>query len=221
MKKYIIDYLTYTVIISLSLIGCKKEKLPSVTTKEVTEITKSTATSGGIITSDGNSSITAKGICWSTLTGPTTSNPSIDHGPGSDEFTSVMLTLTTNTKYYIRAYATNSIGTAYGKEVSFTTLGKPKLTTITAADITSSSATSGGNISYDGGAAVTERGVCWGTEDSPSITDNTITSGSGTGSYNVTITGLSANTKYFIRAYAKNSIGTGYGNNLSFTTLAK
>ena len=85
-------------------------------------------------------------------------------------------------------------------------------------DITKTTAISGGNITYDGGANVTERGVCWSTNQNPTIADNKTTDGSGTGSYTSNVTGLTANTTYYVRAYAINSEGIGYGNEVSFTT---
>jgi uncharacterized protein (TIGR02145 family) len=79
-------------------------------------------------------------------------------------------------------------------------------------------ATCSGNITSDGGNAVTDRGVCWSTMPTPAITDNKVTSGKGTGSFSVEINGLQPNTTYYVSAYAANSAGTGYGNALSFTT---
>ena len=95
----------------------------------------------------------------------------------------------------------------------------PSLTTISISAITAGSATSGGNISSDGGAGVTVRGVCWSTGSSPTVALNTKTSdGTGTGNFVSSITGLTVGTTYFVRAYASNSAGTAYGNQVSFTT---
>ena len=92
------------------------------------------------------------------------------------------------------------------------------LTTTAVTGITSSSTTSGGNITSDGGAAVISRGVCWSTNSTPTIADSRTADGTGTGSFTSTITGLTANTPYYVRAYATNSAGTGYGNTIAFTT---
>ena len=94
----------------------------------------------------------------------------------------------------------------------------PVLTTTDVTGITTSLAMSGGNITSDGGAAVTARGVCWSTEANPTIADNVTTDGTGDGIYISTITGLFENTTYHVRAYATNSVGTGYGNIITFTT---
>lgn len=94
----------------------------------------------------------------------------------------------------------------------------PVLTTTDVSGITSSSASAGGNITSDGGAEVTVRGVCWSTNSTPSLTDSLTTDGTGTGSFTSTIIGLTANTTYSVSAYATNSAGTGYGNTVTFTT---
>ncbi|MBU1099132.1 MAG: hypothetical protein KKA84_01920 [Bacteroidetes bacterium] len=96
----------------------------------------------------------------------------------------------------------------------------PLLTTTEVTSISSSSATTGGNITADGGASVTSRGVCWSTNAAPTINDNITTNGSGAGNFTASITGLSDNTTYSVRAYATNSVGTGYGNNVIFTALS-
>ena len=95
---------------------------PTVTTTAVSNIDKTTATGGGNVTADGGADVTARGICWSTSQNPTVSGSHTTDGTGTGSFTSAMTGLTANTTYYVRAYATNSAGTAYGDEVSFTTL---------------------------------------------------------------------------------------------------
>jgi|GEM_PF-1535238 len=94
----------------------------------------------------------------------------------------------------------------------------PVLTTAAVSAITQTTAQSGGNITSDGGSAVTARGVCWSMSPTPTIADDTTVNGSGTGSFTSSITGLTASTPYYVRAYATNSAGTGYGNEVSFTT---
>jgi gingipain R len=95
---------------------------PTVTTVAISNIDKTTATGGGNVTADGGANVTARGICWSTSQNPTISGDHTTDGTGTGSFTSSMTSLTANTTYYVRAYATNSVGTAYGEEVSFTTL---------------------------------------------------------------------------------------------------
>lgn len=95
----------------------------------------------------------------------------------------------------------------------------PVLTTSEVSTITETSAQCGGTITSDGGAAVTTRGVCWSTAQTPTFNDNINTGGTGDGSFSGSITGLTANSTYYVRAFATNSVGTGYGNEVSFTTL--
>ncbi len=194
--------------------------LPVVTTSTVTNITQTAATSGGNVTSNGGTAVTARGVCWSTTDDPVIS--SCDHttdGSGTGSFVSNITGLTGGTLYYLRAYATNSVGTAYGNEESFTTLTLPTVTTDTVTSITQTTATSGGNITSDGGSTVTERGVCWSTSQNPTIANNYTTDGSGIGAFVSDVAGLTDGTLYYIRAYATNAFGTVYGNQRSFTTL--
>jgi hypothetical protein len=95
----------------------------------------------------------------------------------------------------------------------------PTITTTAASSITSNSATSGGNVTSAGSATVTARGICYGTSSNPTTSNSTVSSGSGTGSFSANLSGLAANTTYYVRAYATNSVGTAYGSQVSFTTL--
>ena len=198
--------------------------LPTLTTIDVTAVTMTSGSSGGNVTSDGGSTVTARGVCWSTSANPTVvlTTKTTDAGT-TGAFTSSLTGLTAGTTYYIRAYATNSVGTAYGNEISFTTIATtvPVLTTIEASLITFTTATSGGNVTSDGGSTVTARGVCWSTLANPTNALTTKTADAGTtGAFTSSLAGLTAGTTYYIRAYATNSVGTAYGNEISFTTIA-
>jgi len=190
----------------------------TIVTTEVSSITHNSAMSGGNITDDGGASILERGVCWNTSQNPTLSNEHTSDGNGTGSFTSSLTGLTHNTTYYVKAYATNSLGTSYGSEVTFTTLTTPTLTTTVISAITNNSAKSGGNVTDDGGSTVTARGVCWSTSQNPTITDDFTTDDSGTGSYSSSLTGLFSETTYYVRAYATNSAGTAYGNEVSFKT---
>jgi len=193
--------------------------LATLTTTAITNITATTATSGGNITNNGGFAITARGVCWSTSTHPEITNAHTTDGSGSGSFTSSLTGLEVNTTYYVRAYATNEIGTSYGNEHNFTTKdGIPTLTTAEITDITATTAKSGGNITDDGGLDITARGVCWSTSTNPTIADAHTTDGTGTGSFTSSLTGLEVNTTYYVRAYATNETGTSYGNEQNFTT---
>lgn len=95
--------------------------IPAVTTAPITLVTKTSATSGGEVTSDGGATVTAKGICWSISANPTTLNNPISGGSGTGSFSCNITGLSPGTTYHVRAYATNSVGTAYGVDVQFTT----------------------------------------------------------------------------------------------------
>jgi uncharacterized protein (TIGR02145 family) len=197
--------------------------LPVLTTTNTGNITLTTATSGGNITADGGADITARGVVWNTSSNPTISLVTkTTDGTGIGSFTSNLTNLTPNTTYYVRAYATNSVGTVYGNEVTFTTsaIQLPVLTTSAISNITENSASSGGNITSDGGGAITSRGVVWSTTQNPTITLSTrTTDGTGSGAFTSSIANLTPNTQYYVRAYATNSAGTAYGNEITLTTL--
>ncbi len=104
--------------------GCEKkppETVPVVTTVTASDITKNSAVSGGEITSDGGSQVTARGVCWSTDSNPSLDDNFTTDGAGTGTFTSNITGLNPGTAYYIRSYATNAIGTSYGNELTFTT----------------------------------------------------------------------------------------------------
>jgi len=94
----------------------------------------------------------------------------------------------------------------------------PVLTTTAISNMTQTTSTCGGNITSDGAATVSSRGVCWSTGQTPTLTDSKTTDGTGTGNFTSSITGLTASTTYYVRAYATNSVGTAYGSSISFNT---
>jgi uncharacterized protein (TIGR02145 family) len=306
-------------ILSSILPSCKKDQIPTLSTFTITNITATSASSGGIITSDGGATIIEKGVCWGVNANPTTADSKTNDGNGINQFVSNLSGLSAGSTYHVRAYATNSVGTAYGADLSFATLGQvpgcitqpatnmtssgatlngtvnanylsttvtfeygitisygqtvtsaqspvignnatsvsanlsglnpgttyhfrikalnelgttygedltfttltvvPTITTTAVIDRTYSSAISGGNISSDGGSLVTSRGICWSTIPNPTINGEHTTDGTGTGSFTSNVRCLSFATTYYVRAYATNSIGTAYGDEISFTTL--
>ena len=197
-------------------------KLPTVTTKVVTGITSSGATSGGTITSTGGAVHSEKGLVYATTTNPTISNGKLVNNTVGDDWISTLTGLNGNTKYYIRAYATNAIGTAYGALDSFTTSPiAPIITTNLVTTITKTSSVSGGNISSDGGSAITARGIVWNKTGNPKVVTDSIQTDAAdtTGSYTLNLGNLNSGITYYVRAYAINAIDTSYGNQLTFTTL--
>jgi uncharacterized protein (TIGR02145 family) len=223
MKKALNVLFVVTLFFGIAFLqGCKKKTdPPTVTTTTVTDITVTTATSGGNVTSDGGAEVTARGVCWGTSTGPTITGSKTSDSKGTGSFTSSLTGLTENTKYYVRAYATNSEGTAYGNEVNFTTsqVVAATVTTTAISAITTTTAASGGNVTADGGGTITSRGVCWATTANPTTTNSKTSDGTGTGLFTSSIAGLTPGTAYHVRAYATNSSGTAYGSEVTFTTL--
>jgi hypothetical protein len=189
--------------------------LPIVTTEAITNLTHTGVTSGGNVTSDGGSNVLARGVCYSTSSNPTLSNNFTVNGTGTGVFVSNVTGLAQGTTYYLRAYATNLAGTTYGGEVSFIPVTTPTVTTAAMSSITSTTAIAGGNVTDNGGAAVTDRGVCYSGITLPTTCSS---AGSGTGSFANNITGLSAGNTYYLRAYATNSVGTAYGEYIEFAT---
>lgn len=139
---------------------------------------------------------------------------------GTGNYTINVTGLTSSVTYYIRAFSTNATGTTYATSTKsfFTCAVIPSLTTTAYSDLSCTSASSGGTVTVNGGDAVTAKGVCWSTASSPTIADSKTSDGAGLGLYTSSITGLTASTLYYVRAYATNGIGTAYGNEISFTT---
>ena len=106
------------------------------------------------------------------------------------------------------------------RDQSGNTAQVPTVTTSLVSEVATTSATCGGEVTVDGGASVIARGVCWSTSQNPTVNDSHTTDGSGMGSFTSNITGLAANTTYYVRAYATNSAGTAYGEEVTFTTLS-
>jgi uncharacterized protein (TIGR02145 family) len=123
---------------------------------------------------------------------------------------------------YCRPFSKNSRGIGYGEEFNFitTVVGiLPTLTTTSMSWISDIGATSGGNVTCDGGTSVTARGVAYGTEYNPTTANSSTSDGTGTGVFTSKLSGLSPSTLYYVRAYATNAVGTAYGNQVSFSTL--
>lgn len=127
MKKQKLLILLLSVFI-LSCSGSDNDsqfQLPTVTTTEISGVANTTAGAGGTVTDDGGSAVTARGVAWATTENPTTANNKTTDGTGTGNFLSTLTGLTANTRYYARAYATNSAGTTYGNQLSFTTTNVP------------------------------------------------------------------------------------------------
>ena len=191
--------------------------IPTVTTNAVTNVLDSTATCGGKVTNDGGGTLLTKGICWSTLQQPTIDDNIATDTSALANYTCSMTGLTPATKYYVRAFATNGGGTAYGQQKSFTTKALPTVTLDSATNILSLTASCTYHVVDNGGFTVTSRGICYSISPNPTLGDSVITGTSSVAT--LQLTGLIPGTSYYVRAYATNSIGTAYSNEISFTTL--
>ena len=192
--------------------------VPSVTTDSILFVTGFTAEIEGNVASDGGLNVVEKGFCWDTIDHPTITNNKVIYGTGLGSYVSTVTGLLSNTTYYVRAYATNSAGTAYGQSLTFTTATIPTVVTLPVNTITAYSAISGGEVISDGGVPIIERGVCWNTTENPTVLYNKIIDTSGLDSFIVFINNLEHNTTYYIRAYAVNEVGIAYGEQAVFVT---
>ena len=153
------------------------------------------------------------------MANPQSFEATVDDNTISAEATGLEL----STAYFGRITVSNRFAEAHSEVLAFTTSDiELYVVTNEVTGIQTTSATGGGNVVDDGGTAVTERGICWGTSHNPTVSGSHASSGTGTGAFTASMTGLTANTKYYVRAYATNSQGTTvYGNEVSFTTLEK
>ena len=190
------------------------QNAPTVTTNDATGITAITAKGNGNVTADGGATVTERGICWGTSQNPNISGNHLSSSAGTGYFAAELTGLAENTTYYVRAYATNSAGTAYGDNKTFTTktIVDPVVTTLDVIHIRQNSAVGVARLTDQGNDPTTERGVCW----SSSVTLPTLNNpncrhaknGVGEGDYSVSMSYIEPNTLYYMRAYAKNSKGT-------------
>ena len=199
----------------------KQQFVPTIVTTQPTNVAYNSATVGGNVTNDGGAEVTERGIVYATTQNPTTADSKVSNGSGLGEFTYNLTDLQDGTTYYARAYAVNAKGTAYGEEVSFTTKQQfsPTIATVEPINVTATSATVGGNVTSDGGAEVTERGIVYATTQNPTTADSKVTNGSGLGQFTCNLTDLQDGTTYYARAYAINAKGMVYGEEVSFITL--
>ena len=193
---------------------------PTVTSTAASVVTGTTATTGGNVTSEGTASVTERGVCYGTSSNPTISGSKVVSGSGTGVFTANITGLTENTTYYFRAYAKNSVGTSYGSNKSFTTVSAalPIVTTAAISSIANTTAMGGGEVTSIGGSAVTARGICYGLTANPTTSNSVVSSGSGIGSFTSSLSSLTQNTNYYVRAFATNSTGTAYGAQQTFKT---
>jgi len=226
MKKFYIVFPALVLTIALILVtACKKEEpatKPSLSTTPVTNITTTTATSGGLISDDGGATITANGVCWGKTENPTIEGIKTTEGISTGQFVSNLTGLDAGTTYHARAYATNEVGTSYGADMTFLTLGQvPSGLTQLPSSVTYTSATLNGTVNpHDLSTTVTfEYGL---TTSYGSTAEASPSPATGNEMVNVSaqISGLFPATTYHYRIKTVNSLGTTYSEDMTFTTPA-
>lgn len=193
--------------------------LPAISTVAVSDTTASGAKVSGNVTAVGNGVVTARGVCWSTLTVPTTIDSKTTNGAGAGTFTATLTGLEPVKTYFVRAYATNSLGTAYGNELEFTT--RANLPTVVSSSVTRNKpyyAEVTADVSGDAASGVQDAGICWSTTANPTITNRRTTDQQFGGPFIGRLIALLPNTTYHARAFAINSAGIVYGADHAFTT---
>jgi putative hemolysin len=197
--------------------------IPTVTTQPVTDIKSKSAMGHGTVENLGISDPTQHGVCWNEEGSPTIDDSKTQEGElhGIGPFTSEIKGLKSNRKYFVRAYATNDEGTAYGNAVSFTTSASPPaVSTQEVDDIGSNIATANGTIVDMGSSDPIQHGFCWNTTGMPDLGDYISDQGEviETGPFSFVMTELIPDGTYYVRAYANNATGISYGNEVSFRT---
>ena|GEM_PF-2336674 len=220
------------VVLGTILNGCKKEDnvsttsdLPQVTTSNAMVSDTTIILAGEVTFTDGDAN-TTRGICWSENPNPTTNDQSqLDNAKGLGAFSiDVFSQLEPNTTYYVKAFAENSVGKVYGNEISFNIKVATELPQVTTSGVvleTNTGFALSGDVTFTDGDLNTTRGICWSKSSSPTTFDNFLFSNStGLGLFSIEIRDsmLSQNTTYYAKAFAENSVGKVYGNEISFTT---
>lgn len=194
--------------------------VPTLTTTSITNITATSATSGGTVTSTGGQVVSGLGIVYATHATPSTSDNLVYSGSTSP-FTASMTGLSAYTTYYVRSYASNSVGTGYGPQVTFTTSAVvPTITITSTSSVSQTGAVISSTVSSNGGSTITSMGVAYATTPNPTTSSSTVPYTGSNTTFTSTLTGLTASTTYYIRAYAINGVGTSYSAQSTFTTEA-
>jgi len=193
--------------------------IPTLNHVAISNITTDGATFTTTITSSNNGTVSEKGFCWST----TNTSPTVDDSKQliddkNTTFAYKLSGLNNGTRYYVRAFAKNEAGISYTEATEFTTtpLNVPSLSMPSVSDITTKSAKVVSSIENSGNAAVTEKGFCWNTTGTPDLETSQKIEGD---QFTHILSGLEFGKTYYVWAYAKNSVGTGYSQANTFTTV--
>jgi hypothetical protein len=192
--------------------------LATVYTADPLDITAGSATLGGEVTKQGADPVLERGVVWDSSPHPNLKNQRSEMGSGTGQFSQNLTGFAAETTYYLRAYAINDSGHAFGQEKVFTASDDalPRVITTAPHGETAVSALSGGYVTYGGKSPVTARGVCWSTAPNPDLSGAHTEDGQDMGRFYSAITGLSRESGYYVRAYATNHAGTSYGEEYFF-----
>lgn len=198
-----------------------KAELPTISTKGISNLSANSVKCGGHIISDGGNAIIEKGLVYSTNPDPSLDDSITNAGSGKDDYVLRIDSLLPNTTYYVKSFATTKVGTAYGQQVTFTTLDLvlAAVRTVSVQDVTNTSAVIVGEITNAGNSAITSKGVVWSTNPNPTISDNVKADVSTTNTFSIALQNLNRNTTYYVRAFITNELGTSYGDEITFETL--
>lgn len=196
--------------------------LATLTTDLPKNITYTSAELGGNVIDEGGIAVTERGICLAINNTPTVNDIKINNGKGLGSFANIVIKLEDGSNYIARSYAINGKGTSYGNEQKFSTIAfkSPTVSSDIVSNISATYVTLQGNVLDNGGVDLLEKGFCISKNPNPSISDIKVkASNNETGAFAIVVTALDPQTKYYVKAYAQNSKGLSYGNELSFATL--
>lgn len=225
MRKHLI-FAAVIGVLGLMLGACNRDLdagMPVVSTNGIISFTDTSFECGGTVISDGGNPIVKRGICWSATGEPTIASANkTEDGSGLGTYRSKIFGLAPETRYYYRAYASNSEGTSYGTEHSIVTkkaLFVPTVTTNAISSIELTTADCGGIVTDNGGDTVVRYGICWDINPNPttSLTTKVVLSYS-TPVFYCSMANLKYSTTYYVRAFAVNTKGVSYGENKTFKT---
>ena len=197
--------------------------LPGVSSVDVSKISTDSATLTANVTDHGGETVSEVGFYYSTEESvDITKAVKVSKTYTGSSFSASLSGLSIATTYYVKAYAVNSAGTAYSSIATFTTLASaPVVSTTGSSEITSDGALLSGTVVTDNGSPITQRGFVWiQGEGTPTTSNNRLKVSGTTGDFTAGLTGLEPNKKYSFRAYAINSVGTSYGDVMTFSTVA-
>lgn len=173
----------------------------------------------GEVIHEGGDVTTERGFVFGTKQGPSITDNKVQVASGLGEF-SYSFPFEMSKVYYVRSYAINSFGVAYGDDLEVRIdKAKPKAYTLEVTEIDSNTAYVSGVVSYAGGSQIISKGICWASHSNPTVNDFKTNEGAGLGSFTSFLTGMLPNSVYYCRSYAENSEGFSYGEEIQFKTL--